>query len=108
MRERLLNMGWSKARVDMEIERERIKRTQTTTTTTWASGNALVPFLPGDRAPTYAKVKKEHIAIETLKYYGIPWEYDRVSFSSCNGMSRPQLTSTTEGQAIHHNPPRDD
>lgn len=81
-------MGWSKARVDMEIERERIKRTQTTTTTTatWGAGGALVPMIPGNQAPTYAKVKREHIAIETLKYYGVPWEYDRVSlllFSLC-------------------------
>lgn len=73
-------MGWSKARVDMEIERERVKRkTTTTTTTTTISGGALVPLYPANQAPTYAKVKREHIAIETLKYYGIPWEYDRVS-----------------------------
>lgn len=83
LRQRLLNMGWSKARVDMEIDRERVRRKTTTTTTTTfyssSSGNALVPLIPADRAPTYAKVKREHIATQTLEYFNIPWEYDRVS-----------------------------
>ena len=83
LRQRLLNMGWSKTRVDMEIDRERIRRKTTTTTTTTvfnsSSGNALVPLVPANRAPTYAKVKREHIATQTLEYFNIPWEYDRVS-----------------------------
>ncbi|KAF2145468.1 uncharacterized protein K452DRAFT_315708 [Aplosporella prunicola CBS 121167] len=27
--------------------------------------------------PTYVKVKREYLSIETLKYYDLPWEYDR-------------------------------
>jgi hypothetical protein len=30
------------------------------------------------RAPVYLKVHTDHMAIETLKYYDIPWEYDQV------------------------------
>jgi hypothetical protein len=34
--------------------------------------------------PTYAKVRKEHLDIETLHYYDIPYEFDGVSLSqSC-------------------------
>jgi hypothetical protein len=29
--------------------------------------------------PTYIKVHRTHIDIETLKYFGLPWEYDTVS-----------------------------
>jgi chemotaxis protein histidine kinase CheA len=29
--------------------------------------------------PTYIKVKREHVDIETLRYFGLPWEYDTVS-----------------------------
>ena len=71
MRERFLNMGYSKTSADTMIEREKYKRTEHTTITSSA--------LTRLEAPTYAKVKKEHIAVETLKYFGIPWKYDRVS-----------------------------
>ena len=30
------------------------------------------------RAPIYAKIHTEHMAIEILKWYDIPWEYDQV------------------------------
>jgi hypothetical protein len=29
--------------------------------------------------PTYVKIHKDHIDIETLRYFGLPWEYDTVS-----------------------------
>lgn len=31
----------------------------------------IVPF----RAPTYVKIQKEYIDVETLKYFGLPWEW---------------------------------
>lgn len=36
--------------------------------------------------PTYVKVHRDHLAVETLTYYGLPWEWDRVS-------SRPHHSS---------------
>ena len=35
------------------------------------------PLVPVNyRRPTYIKIHKDHIDIETLKYFGLPWEYD--------------------------------
>jgi len=31
--------------------------------------------------PTYIKVHRDHVDIETLRYYGLPWEYDTVDSS---------------------------
>lgn len=31
------------------------------------------------RAPVYPKIHTKYLAIETLRYYEVPWEYDRVS-----------------------------
>lgn len=31
-------------------------------------------------APTYVKVHRTYIEVETLNYFGLPWEYDSVSF----------------------------
>ena len=28
--------------------------------------------------PTYVKIHRDHLSIDTLKYYNLPWEYDRV------------------------------
>ena len=30
------------------------------------------------RRPTYVKVHKKYLSVDTLRYYDIPWEYDRV------------------------------
>ena len=30
------------------------------------------------RVPVYAKVHRDHLLIDTLRYYALPWEYDRV------------------------------
>jgi hypothetical protein len=30
-------------------------------------------------APVWIKVHQDHVAVETLKYFGLPWEYDKVS-----------------------------
>lgn len=32
-----------------------------------------------DHKPTYVKVHRDHLATETLTFYGLPWEWDRVS-----------------------------
>jgi len=35
------------------------------------------------RRPTYMKIHKNHIDIETLDYFGLPYEDDRVNFGEC-------------------------
>jgi hypothetical protein len=39
------------------------------------------------RAPTYVKIHKDHIDIETLRYFGLPWEYDTVSPDAAENFS---------------------
>lgn len=36
------------------------------------------PYIP----PTYSKVHRSHVDIESLKYFGLPWEYDVRTYSS--------------------------
>lgn len=43
---------------------------------------SLFPVVPPAKQPIYVKVHRDHLAIETLTYYGLPWEWDRVSFPS--------------------------
>jgi len=69
-------MGYSKATADRMIEVEKLRRGKAAVVTSTSLARLETPRL---EAPTYAKVKREHIAIETLKYFDIPWEYDRVS-----------------------------
>lgn len=54
--------------------------------------------------PVYAKVHTEHMAIETLEYYDIPWEYDKVgeTRSLFDGIA---LISVTVRSLLYHYPP---
>lgn len=42
---------------------------------------SLFPVVPPSKEPTFFKIHRDHLAIETLTYYGLPWEWDKVSFS---------------------------
>jgi hypothetical protein len=57
------------------------------------------------RAPVYPKVHTDHMATETLRYYDIPWEYDKVgkTRSLFDGIA---LISATVRSVLHHHPPR--
>lgn len=35
---------------------------------------------PRTSAPVYPKTHREYMSLKVLKYYDLPWEYDRVSF----------------------------
>jgi len=105
-------MGYSKATADRMIEVEKLRRGKAAVVTSTSLARLEAPRL---EAPTYAKVKREHIAIETLKYFDIPWEYDRVSLtlspdsnSNSNSNTIAMLTTRAERQEIHHHPPRND
>jgi hypothetical protein len=45
----------------------------------------LTPLRPAldwsSKTPTYIKVKREHVEIETLRYFNLRWEYDTVSLA---------------------------
>lgn len=74
MRKRLAQQGYTQSQIDSMVKGkdEKKQQQQTTTTTTtvekWRSS-----------APVYAKIHRDYLSIDTLRYYEIPYEYDRVS-----------------------------
>lgn len=72
MRERLREKGFTDAQVKAMIRREKSEAPIA------GSATALVPF-PG-RGPVYPKAHIDHLDTATLRYFGIPYEYDSVSF----------------------------
>jgi len=80
MRKRLAETGFTQSQIDDIMDKQKAtkhpeptRKTTTTTTTT----RALAPLR--SHVPVYAKIHTEYISTETLRYYDIPWEYDRVS-----------------------------
>jgi hypothetical protein len=71
MTKRLAEFGFQNNQIQAMIKPEKRKDLQPGL----SPGNPLM--LTGQ--PTYIKVHRDHIAIETLTYFDIPWEYDRVS-----------------------------
>jgi hypothetical protein len=67
---RLADTGFTQSQIAAIIAKE--KKNQQPT-----SGTPPVP-LRSD-VPVYAKIHVDYISTETLRYYDIPWEYDRVS-----------------------------
>jgi len=43
--------------------------------------------------PTYPKIHSDYLSTETLRWYDLPWEYDRVSPTAVNHKSRPNHES---------------
>jgi len=81
MRKRLAESGFTQSQIDAIMDKEKkkqepISKTTTTTTTTTL---ARVPLR--GHVPVYAKIHVDYISTETLRYYDIPWEYDRVSIN---------------------------
>lgn len=71
---RLSKHGFQHNQIDAMFDPKHHVRPTTTTTTT----TAIAP-LGQHGHPTYIKVHCDHIAAETLQYYNIPWQWDRVS-----------------------------
>ncbi|OCK85957.1 hypothetical protein K432DRAFT_399833 [Lepidopterella palustris CBS 459.81] len=69
MRKRLAQFGFQENQIQAMIKPEKAKELQ----------QGLAPINPLQLAPqpTYVKVHKDHLSIDTLTYYDIPWEYDR-------------------------------
>ena len=70
MRRRLSEHGYTYSQIEQILKEKDEKATGIST--------SLTPW-QGSRAPVYAKVHRDYLSIDTLKYYDIPWEYDRVS-----------------------------
>jgi hypothetical protein len=78
MRKRLANMGYTQQTIDILVDEEKAKKFKKQISTTNTTALAVAdPFRP-PRAPVYPKVRREYLSVGTLKYFQIPWEYDRV------------------------------
>lgn len=74
MRKRLARFGFPPAQIDMMVKEEKAKAGFPP-----APGSAAVDVWRPRGAPVFAKVHRDYLSIDTLKYYDIPWEYDHVS-----------------------------
>lgn len=98
MRRRLAKFGYAQNQIDVMVDEEKAKqyREERSRSRGRASTGGAMELWRETRAPTYAKVHRDYLSIDTLIYYDIPYEFDRVSsdFHSENPrLSRP-LTST--------------
>jgi len=84
MRNRLVESGFTQPQVDDIMSKQKQKRNdnkqrkstkETTTTTTSTPALALAQLRA--HVPVYAKIHTDYISTETLRYYDVPWEYDR-------------------------------
>jgi chemotaxis protein histidine kinase CheA len=69
MRKKLHKFGFQENQVDAILDPKKAPHLQPGL----RPSNALVPIGGG---PTYIKIHKNHVDIETLKYFGLPWGYD--------------------------------
>jgi len=67
MRKRMSKFGFQENQIQAIIKPEDNKRVSVGA----LPSNPVVPY----RSPTYVKINKEYIDIETLKYFALPWEY---------------------------------
>lgn len=90
MRKRLQNLGYSERTIEIMIDEEKTKQFKKDLNERTPSPYHRSPSgHPGDtvihvgdwrapKAPVYPKVHRDYLAVETLKYYDLPWEYDPV------------------------------
>jgi len=71
MRKRLAQFGFQDNQIKAMIKPDEAAKLQ--------QGMTPVNPMRLGHQPTYVKVRQEHVAVETLIYYGIPYEVDRVS-----------------------------
>lgn len=109
MRKRLAEKGFTHSQIEAIMDKEKAANKSTTkiTTTTTTTSRALAPL--NSHVPVYAKIHVNYLSTETLRYYDIPWEYDRVSQSTFQlHPFATSLTRITERPLLHHHPARDE
>jgi len=74
MRERLLALGYTQQTVDIMVDKEKAKKFKKEVETRHEDR---IDIFRAPKAPVYPKVHRDYLAVETLKYYDLPWEYDR-------------------------------
>lgn len=90
MRERLSKFGFQENQIQAMIKPEKAKDLPVGL----SPANPLDPYPHHHHhhhhgpKPTYVKVHRDHLAVETLTYYGLPWEWDRVSSNQLRHRSK--------------------
>ncbi|KAI6893449.1 hypothetical protein KC334_g12779, partial [Hortaea werneckii] len=79
MRRRLAKFGYAQNQIDVMVDEEKAKqyREERSRSRGRASTGGAVELWRETRAPTYAKVHRDYLSIDTLIYYDIPYEFDR-------------------------------
>lgn len=73
MRKRLAQFGFQENQIQAMVHPEQQKKLEQQVGLTPHNPLRIAP------QPTYAKIRREYLDIETLHYYDIPYEYDNVS-----------------------------
>ncbi|KAI6789317.1 hypothetical protein KC361_g8596 [Hortaea werneckii] len=79
MRRRLAKFGYAQNQIDVMVDEEKAKkyREERSRSRGRASTGGAMELWRETRAPTYAKVHRDYLSIDTLIYYDIPYEFDR-------------------------------
>jgi hypothetical protein len=91
MHRRLAKFGFQENQIEAMLDDEKAAALRAGA----APSNALA--LVGGKKPTYIKIHSDHISIETLRYYHIPYQLDPVS-------SRPSYKATVSTRSSPHLP----
>lgn len=109
MRKRLAESGFTQSQIEAIMDKEKAKKQPTKTTTTTTTTTLTRAPLRA-HVPTYAKIHIDYLSVETLRYYDIPYEFDRVSDKRDPSQSKiqilKQLTISPERPLLHHHPAR--
>lgn len=101
MRKRLAQFGFQENQIQAMIKPE----DQTRVSVHLQQGSTPLNPLRLTHQPTYVKVHKEHLAVDTLVYYDIPYEIDRVGLQS----AAPHVSNANlclVRPELHHHPAR--
>lgn len=85
MRRRLASIGYTPEQIDVLVDEEKSKKFRDSrntgkNTTSTTTSTSLQVFESRAKAPTYAKIHRDYLEVDTLRYYDVPYQYDRVSF----------------------------
>jgi hypothetical protein len=86
MRKKLHKFGFQDSQIQAILDPKKVEKLQ--------AGQSPLP--PGP-IPNYFRFHRNHIDVETLRYYSLPWEYDYVSLSNAvlSGSDLHRITTIT-------------
>lgn len=103
MAKRLAEAGFRNREIKALVEPKKVETTVIGSTT----GSTSLTII-GNNTPKFSKVHGNHVSVDTLRYYDIPWEYDRVSDGRSLWAVTCLLTCVFRSgkPRVHHHPAR--